>query len=114
MIEVNLTAFGPFGSVADNPSSDLALEVASRHPTSHSWRVWHGRCEVLDVSARACDERLEQLFDEASEASSAKGSDRAVTFLHVHLGVHSRAKGFHVERKAYNMDDFRIPDNDGV
>ena len=109
MIEVDLTAFGPFGGAASNPSSDVAREVAARHPSSHSWRVWRGRCEVLDVSARACDERLGRRFEEA-----AAGGGGGATFLHVHLGVHSRAECFRIERKAYNVDDFRIPDNDGV
>ena len=122
MIEVNLTAFGPFGGVPDNPSSTLAREIAERHPTSHAWRVW--RAETLEVSARACDADLEALFGDAAAVETAKtaaaaGSATAVgrappVFLHVHLGVHSRAKCFRVERKAYNVDDFRIPDNDGV
>ena len=118
MINVVMTGFGPFGGVPDNPSAVLAHSVMENHPTSHSWRVV--KCKILEVSKQACDTELMSIFDTFKSSSNSKGEGKSQAvepspiFLHVHLGVHSGANCFHVERKAYNIDDFRIPDNNGV
>ena len=115
-VPIILTGFGPFGGVEDNPSSTLVRRlqslqvqeqsllhsspsVAAHPPLLHTFAV--SEFCILDTSVDGAKDlhRLQQ---------------HSTPTLHVHLGVHGGAKQFRVEHQAYNQDDFRIPDNNGV
>lgn len=91
-----LTGFEPFGGIPVNPTEKIvrALEKEAREKGITGLDV-----RVLPVTADASDIINELLTNEYD-------------FV-VHLGLHGKIDDFALERVAINLDDYRIPDNDG-
>lgn len=98
-----VTGFGSFMGVADNPTARLAAslrEGAAVCAAPH--RKWSlESCEVVQVSRRGCLEALDRM-------EAAAPADRPCVFLH--LGVADGAPSARLERTAYNLAHFRVPD----
>ena len=102
-IPIVLTGFGPFGGVPDNPSSTLVRSIyklSLEKDTGFQFNLVNHT--ILETSVEGAKElsRIQTEFPNA--------------VLYIHLGVHGGAKEIRVEHQAYNQDDFRIPDNNGV
>ena len=96
MTEILLTGFEPFGEFSENPTEKivrmLELEAAENKISGLHTRV-------LPVTFRA---------SEIVNSLLPRGYDFVV-----HLGLHARIEDFAIERVAINVDDYRIPDNEG-
>ena len=100
-LPIVVTGFGPFGGCPTNPSMQLVKNLlALRQTSTQQYQIME--TAILETSVEGAKElhRLQQDFPKA--------------VFHVHLGVHGGAKEFHVEHQAYNQNDFRIPDNNGI
>ena len=95
-LKFNLTGFSQFGSISQNPTSQLILQIPSHFP-SHPSLSLHS-CQILDVSISRCQQYF--LSDQEAE-------------VFLHLGVSQKSSGFALEQFGYNMADFRIPDVEG-
>ena len=97
-VPIVITGFGKFGGVPDNPSSTLVKAIISNTTPTNKFKIIQHA--ILDTSVEGAKE-LQQL-------------QKLPASFHLHLGVHGGAKQIHVESQAFNQDDFRIPDNNGV
>lgn len=104
-IHLQITGFGPFQGVADNPSSHLVRALQTHYPK-------HGRPNhkllphvIVETSGVGALQALQSLpaFSGAPHAPD-------VTHVIVHFGVSESAKAFKVEEKAHNEATFRCPD----
>ena len=94
-----LTGFGPFGDVPENPSSEIAREVARVR------RDIVTCISDLRVSVSGVQEALE-------EVKTASSSPLGPVYV-IHFGVDTSATKIKLEKFAYNEKTFRIPDADG-
>jgi pyroglutamyl-peptidase len=93
-----VTGFRRFGRFLINPTERLMHAIeASTEPISGVLV----RAMVLDTSYDACERQLEQAIADFSP-------DAIVSF-----GLNNRADEIRLERLAVNVDDARLPDNDG-
>lgn len=100
-LPIVVTGFGPFGGCPTNPSMQLVKNLlALRQTSTQQYQIISSA--ILETSVEGAKElhRLQKDFPNA--------------VFHVHLGVHGGAKEFHVEHQAYNQNNFRIPDNNGI
>ncbi len=97
MKRVLVTGFSPFGGESTNPSADVALALDGQ--------VIEGRTVVSVV--------LPCVFDEAIETLK-KALKKTKPELVICLGQAGGRAAITVERVAINVDDARIPDNEGV
>jgi pyroglutamyl-peptidase len=97
MRRVLLTSFEPFGGHALNSSHEVARAVNERPPSEVELR-WVVLPVVASRCARVAWEWVERLGPE----------------LVLALGQSAGAAALRLERRAVNLDDFPIPDNDGV
>ena len=95
---VILTGFEPFGEWKINPTQVVAEELDGSDIGGYTVRSF-----VLPVDNEGAEKMLETVF------SNVDGNCAGV----IHLGLHSYAEEYRIERVAINMDDFRIPDNIG-
>lgn len=103
-VDVVLTGFGPFGGVEDNPSSTLVRELVAAYGSAAEPQP--------DAAFRVVEHRI--LDTSVEGAKELAHLQQTAAAFHLHLGVHGGAKQMHVERQAFNKNDFRIPDNNGV
>ncbi|OHT04868.1 Clan CF, family C15, pyroglutamyl peptidase I-like cysteine peptidase [Tritrichomonas foetus] len=90
-----ITGFGPFGSIIENPSREIALSASqelNRQGTEATFLDWRVAMSEPDNFYR-----------------DLEPSD---TFV-VHIGVYSGIKKMHMEVQGINNADFGIPDDDG-
>ena len=78
-VVVLVTGFGPFGTVKENPSAELARRLSARPPNG-----WEVDCEVLPVEYRAAREAVQVLARRSYDAALL-------------LGVHDRDTRMHLE-----------------
>merc|ERR1711871_1231262 len=97
---IHLTAFGPFGSVSDNPSSRLVQSLQQEAGALVADTA------VLDVSAKAATEYIQRSFVDARDCADKE-------HCWIHLGVDGNADCFKLEEVAANEARFRIPDVTG-
>ena len=90
---VLLTGFGPFPGATENSSAWLVEELAGDRQSSHL----------------GCDLHAEVLPTEWAEVARLGPGlvQHHRPRLTVHLGLHKRARGFRIERSAYNRIDLR-------
>ncbi len=92
-----LSGFGRFHGVPRNPTESL-VRALSNDP-----RV--AKCNVLETSLQGVDAVFEEWQEEVR--------DKHVPVVFLHLGVKCEATHFHLERTAYNLLRFRVPDERG-
>lgn len=98
---VLVTGFEPFAGATSNPSGDLARLVA-RHSATYEELGIDVRGVVLPVTFAGATAALERAVDEHSPD------------VVIALGLAEGRDAITPERVAINLDDARIPDNDGV
>ena len=101
-VETIVTGFGKFMGVHANPTSELMQTMDDfllKAPLASSQMLVRS-FSVLHVSGKGCQE----------DKSKLTFSDKDNTKLWLHLGVDASAKVFKIEAKAFNMADFRCPD----
>jgi peptidyl-tRNA hydrolase len=96
---VCITGFGPFQGVADNPSA--ALVQAVQAAGSEFFPGGRVLARVLEVSMAGAREGLDEL-----EAEIAEDEDAVM----IHLGVYGGETRMRLEYRAFNVADFRCPD----
>ena len=110
--QVILTGFSKFAGVEINPTEVIVNELIERKKDSNI--SFH----ILNVSVN--DVNL--FFSSLSSSTSTISSSNSSTILEntnnspvivIHLGVHSGARSFHLEKYGYNNMTFRVPDNLG-
>jgi pyroglutamyl-peptidase len=129
-----VTGFGPFQNIPVNPTTILVNELPdylltkNDSSSSSSWKQnlaslvkdWI----VMDTSVQDVCKTLDALFTRTTTTttttttspktiSSTKTKTKKPPSLILHLGVHYKAEGFHLEQCAYNDASFRIPDQCG-
>ncbi len=96
-MRVLVSGFEAFGGAASNPSGDVVERLAvSGHPGVELSTV------VLPVAFGAAGERLRAVVDEVQPD------------VVIALGLAEGRSGITPERVAINLDDARVPDNDGA
>ena len=131
-----VTGFGPFQGVADNPTTTIVKELLSYLSSKGECDIALSSCRaqqlasnvtthVFETSAEDVRQWQDEWFDRLSrargndtEASVVVGeigtrSRRGRDVVLLHLGVHYKAKCFHLESSAYNDASFRVPDERG-
>jgi pyrrolidone-carboxylate peptidase len=103
-IEVILTGFGKFHGVEENPTSKLMSKLPMYLDKQCLKGVRVQSCSVLHVSGKGSLQDLSKLeFSKESQKSNS-------VCLLLHLGVDAGCKNIKIESKAYNLADFRCPD----
>ena len=135
-----ITGFGPFRGVAENPTTTIVNELhtyltnvcdiglSSCTPKRLASNV---TTHIFETSAEDVRQWQDEWFDRLSrgvecgsttrgggetdsEAAAAELSDQGGNdVVLLHLGVHYKAKCFHLESSAYNDASFRVPDERG-
>lgn len=119
---VHVTGFGPFGGIAENPTSVICgvlreylkegvapegVSPALLEEFSSAGIAVQG-LDALEVSAEACRAAVPAIVRGLmSRGSGPEGSGPAAI---VHLGVSSSSKTINLECRGVNEADFRIPD----
>jgi pyrrolidone-carboxylate peptidase len=97
MPPVFVTAFGPFETVADNPSSVLAEQL--------------GVCEILDLNLEVSLEGVDQAVSRYLKSFPPRTiRERPILLL---LGVNAASLNLQVEHRAKNKMNFPLPDVSG-
>ena len=130
-----ITGFGPFGGVAENPTTVIVRKLDSylRSPSSPNRKDETSKIHkndrstvadlvkeyvILETSAQAVNETMERIQqDHCSSSCDSWKKETATTttnrrIILLHLGV-GRSEGFRLESCAYNEATFRIPDQKG-
>ena len=135
-----VTGFGPFLGVAENPTTTIVndlhtyltnvcdIGLSSCTPKRLASNV---TTHIFETSAEDVRQWQDEWFDRLSrgvecgsttrgggetdsEAAAAELSDQGGNdVVLLHLGVHYKAKCFHLESSAYNDASFRVPDERG-
>lgn len=122
-----LTGFGPFRGVQENPTTAIADKIMDHLQTTGRETLAASMMKpvVLEVSAKAVRDHIDQLFHELdrqdeNELSSSSDNDTTGrtgasprTIVLIHMGVNYKGKAFQLERIAYNEASFRVPDEQG-
>jgi pyroglutamyl-peptidase len=105
-----VTGFGPFQGVSSNPTESIVRELVeyleSAAPPSQQYLANITRTLLLETSAQAVNEKLDQLHQELIISETAP---QCVTVM-LHLGVNYNGTTFQLERCAFNNANFRAPD----
>ncbi|CAM9279098.1 unnamed protein product [Choristocarpus tenellus] len=113
----HLTSFGKFNGVPDNPTTHLTKSFGDANV--HKQEGLRKRYEVrsiseLEVSAEVGGKQLLEIH--ARPCDGGEGSladDTSVSEVFVHFGVCASSTKFKLERYAYNVAIFRVPDQQG-
>jgi len=138
-VRFNVTGFGKFHGVADNPTQTLVSKLNSRVKEEGGPPIQLESCNVLETAGEGALDRLLELLNEPLKVRGSQSKARmkeegrkaareaARKFLieeaarlpkrgkivWIHLGVNSGASRFALERRAYNEATFRCPDEEG-
>ncbi|KAF4676704.1 Pyroglutamyl-peptidase 1 [Perkinsus chesapeaki] len=106
-VHVLLTGFGPFTGVTENPTQIVA-EALDREPDKRigAYSQYTVVDPAVEVSVGEC-ERMSKAMADKAEALTGKA-------LVLHMGVDAACDHFKLERTAYNLADFRVPDVKGA
>jgi pyrrolidone-carboxylate peptidase len=100
-----VTGFGPFDTIAVNPTEMICRNLGSHwQPSNSELRPRLVRSEIIETSAEAAQQTLADIFLQC---------DRFLSTIVIHLGLNKNATCFHLEQCAYNEADFRVPDQRG-
>lgn len=94
---VLLTGFEPFGDVKVNPTEKLVNTIKGMLPFSLQDRLMTQVLPVTSEASSIVNGLLEREFDYV-----------------IHLGLHINIADFALEKVGLNVDDYRIPDNEGL
>lgn len=97
---VLLTGFGPFPGMPNNPTAALVAAVDGWEP--HSSGLWRVTSAVFATEWQGLAERRRQTLAKVQPD------------VCLHLGVHGKATGLHVETTAHNALEFGRPDAAGL
>ena len=100
-LQTLMTGFGPFGSVADNPTERLLHHFAAQNVDGHDLTV----CALPTSFARA-----PKMFQAVFEAGGRDGQPFDLILM---LGVAARGETWRVETQGLNQDAPAIADADG-
>ena len=95
-----ITGFEPFGTSEVNPTEMLVMALPDLLCSEGNYTI---DTLVLPVTAEASDIVFEQL-----ESMDEQSYD-----IVLHLGLNMKIEDIAIERIAVNIDDYRIPDNEG-
>ena len=101
-----VTGFGTFHGCKVNPTEKIVGELrksVGEGARAEISTVALAGASVLHVSAVGCERELATLREKLGDTVD----------IWLHLGVHGSATEFHIEQIAYNLDDFRCPDENG-
>jgi len=118
-IYFNLTGFGEFNGVKDNPTQTLMRQLTSLLTKETSIFPSHIRVEnitVLETAGKSSKETFDSLTHSPvvdKKASSTEPTTNRTKCVWLHFGVASSYKEFALESHAYNQADFRVPDQLG-
>eukprot|EP00243_Klebsormidium_subtile_P003646 TRINITY_DN17234_c0_g1_i1.p1 TRINITY_DN17234_c0_g1~~TRINITY_DN17234_c0_g1_i1.p1 ORF type:complete len:243 (+),score=13.97 TRINITY_DN17234_c0_g1_i1:497-1225(+) len=135
-VRFNITGFGKFHGVADNPTEILVSKLGDYIREKGGPPILLESCTVLETAGKGALGRLLELLNgplqssaldtkARSEANGARvasrkilleGAPRGATqgkIIWIHLGVNGGASRFALERRAYNEATFRCPDEAG-
>jgi pyrrolidone-carboxylate peptidase len=132
LISFILTGFGPFGGVADNPTTTLIHKLQKQQQIIKSdpltdaslqeWNVNVLTCQLIDTSIsgvkKANTEIQTTLLDAIRNSHNHKNQPQPHQkqnqhVVIVHLGVNAKGTSIQLETTAFNEASFRIPDNEG-
>jgi len=99
---VLVTGFEPFGTAKVNPTERIARELTFTIGDNPSYLL---ETMVLPVTSESSDLVIARLSGEAHRL-------RPIDHI-LHLGLHMKIEDVALERVAINIDDYRIPDNEG-
>lgn len=109
-IILNITGFGRFQGVDDNPSARLVSELLPPLlSASPGFKL--GGTTVLEVSCEGVHAVLPSLFSHVSTSSEGGGGPTVV--VNLHIGVNAGGKTMSLEKCGYNLCDFRCKDERG-
>ncbi len=110
-VEVNVTGFGKFGPIKENPTTTIvgALEkILAANPIP---KLRLGVSKVVTVSAVDSLQAVNELVEVAAKKTKENPKVKQVI---IHFGVAAKNKIFYVETKGYNGADFaNYPDERG-
>ena len=101
----HLTGFGSFLNVASNPTEHLINDIKTNVDKWNSDKYKIASTRVSNVSAI---EVLQTLLQLQTDFVNTKETGQITIF--VHLGVHSMAEVFNLERTAYNTAEWDTKD----
>jgi len=101
-MRVNLTGFGRFQGVSENPSAKLVEMLPPLLEPLNC--VYLNKAVVCEVSVEGVQTILPGLYDD----------DDSMELLNIHLGVYAGATGFSLEKLAHNEANFRCVDEKGL
>jgi len=110
LVEFNLTGFGEFNRVKNNPTETLMKTLPSYlrdNPLPKSVCADVHSCTVLETSGMGSKQQFHQL---AHSEESLKGKNKRVW---IHFGVDARSTVFRLESRAFNEASFRCADQRG-
>nr|CCA26470.1 hypothetical protein TTHERM_00349070 [Albugo laibachii Nc14] len=96
-MDLYITGFGKFGDIIDNPSATIIQDIANDLSLTEM--------QVIEVSVEGSLQTL--------NAMQSRALVRKKPCIFIHFGLHAEAKTIHLEKYAYNLADFRIPDERG-
>jgi pyrrolidone-carboxylate peptidase len=104
MIELNVTGFGAFHGVTENPSKAIVTQLQQESFSHPNTVITY---QILDVSIPAVD----TYFHTQQTSSSSTQSTEVKKRLYLHFGVAGSNTRYEIEQRAYNEKSFRAPDN---
>ena len=104
MVKLVLTAFGKFHGVANNPTKDILQQIQSVRNFQNSVYKDIIYTALVEVSAEGASEHLRRI------RKSIQNKYPTEKIVFIHMGVHGKASMIHLESTAWNLMDFRVPD----
>ena len=104
MVRLVVTAFGKFHGVANNPTKDILQQIQSVRNFKDSVYKDIVYTALIEVSAEGASEHLRRIRKSIQD----KYPTERIVFIH--MGVHGKATVIHLENTAWNLMDFRVPD----
>ena len=100
MFHLNITGFGAFHGVEDNPSKSIVTHLEQQYPQINDVSL---SFRILDVSCLAVDEYINELIQTENLDNTRH--------INLHFGVAGSNTRYEIEQRAFNEKSFRAPDN---
>ena len=109
VVNLYLTGFGAFGSIANNPTTEIINEIdLSSLEQLEGYTVNVKIREVVDVDIDSVNSALDHIQDALQDHVEDNSRN-----LILHLGVNNSATQICLEKQAINLMNFSIPDMQG-
>src|SRR3989338_6719950 len=105
-IKINVSGFGPFYGIQDNPTSKLMKRLKAEKQQKERQCVL-GKIDIFETSAAGSLQQLTQLRQLTDTKRKVQPHRRD---LWVHFGVNGSSNQFSFEKLCWNEADFRCPD----